>query len=47
MELGGSLRVPGRLVGGSLDVHRHSEDWSVHRAGLGQHAVLKAWVDLI
>ena len=47
LELGGSLGVPGGLVGGSLDVHRHGEDRSMHRAGLGQQAVLKARVDLI
>lgn len=47
LELGGSLRVPGGLIGGSLDVHRHGEDRSVHWAGLGQQAVLEARVDLI
>lgn len=47
LQLGGSLGVPGGLVGGSLDVHRHGEDGCVHRAGLGQQAVLEARVDLI
>lgn len=47
LELGGSFRVAGGLVGVSLDVHGHGEDWSVHRARLGQQAVLKARVDLI
>lgn len=47
LELGGSLGVPRGLVCGSLDFHRHGEDWSVHWAGLGQQAVLKARVDLV
>lgn len=47
MELGGPLGVAGGLIGGSLDVHGHGEDWSVHGAGLGQQAVLEAWVYLI
>lgn len=47
MELGGPLGVPGGLVGGSLNVHRHGEDWSVDRTGLGQQAVLEARVDLV
>ncbi len=47
LELGSSLRVPGGLVGGSLDVHGHGEDRSMHWAGLGQQAVLKTRVDLI
>lgn len=47
LELGGSLWVPGGLIGVSLDVHGHGEDGSVHRARLGQQAVLEAWVDLI
>ena len=47
LQLGCSLGVPGGLVGGSLDVHRHGEDWSVYWARLRQQAVLKTRVDLI
>lgn len=47
LELGASLGVPGGLVGGSLNLHRHGEDGSVHRTGLGQQAVLEARVDLV
>lgn len=32
LKLGGSLRVPGGLIGGSLDLHRHGEDWCMHWA---------------
>lgn len=47
LELGGSLGVSGGLVGGSLNLHRHGEDWSVDWTGLGQQTVLKAWVNLV
>lgn len=47
LELGSSLGVPCGLVGCSLDFHRHGEDWSMYWAGLGEQAVLQAWVDLV
>jgi len=47
LELGGPLGVAGGPVAGPLNLHRHGEDRRVHRAGLGQQAVLEARVDLV
>jgi len=47
LELCCSLGVPSGLIGGSLDLDRHGEDWSVDGARLGQQAVLQPRPDLV